>query len=133
MADELHGRVIITWPAASPRSGALPALGISVTDADTGENILDAFALRLSMDLGTDQEWTGGPITVTLTRIVHPDGTPIGGGPGAFTTDVLTDEYAEWQARHMADGDPTALFPGQKFRTGEFRYLVAEMRVAEAK
>lgn len=132
---EALGRIAITWPAASTPPTALAELGIAIDDPDTGEQMLDVVGLE--MQLGTSTEWGRQLIEVALTRLVDTDGKPIGGGHDSAKRLALTDEYTEWLASHVHDGPepvplgPGAVFPGQKFRTGVFRYVVAEMRIAQ--
>lgn len=110
------GRVTITWP--KPNDVALLARGISVHDADTGEQLLDVTALNLAH--GTPTSWDSGPLHVTLTRLVDAEGQP-------SSKLVPTDEYWAWRSTA-----PTgATFDGQEFRTADFTYLVAEMRIAQ--
>lgn len=135
MSREPVGRVIITWPAASSPPTALAAWGVAFDDADTGEQLLDVVAV--SMQLGSAKGFeSGNVIEVDLTRLVDADGKPIGGGPGAANRLALTDEYAEHARTHRL-GEPRGIdapeppqFVGQLFRTGRFRYIVAEMRLA---
>ena len=125
MTHETDGQVIITWPAAHNPPTALPIWGVAIDDADSGVRLVDVVALRL--ELGSKLGLENGPIEVVLTRLADTDGKPVGTASNRL---AFTDEYTEWLASHVATG-PDALFPGQKFRTAEFRYIVAEMRVAE--
>lgn len=133
------GRLIITWPAAG-NSPALPNWGVTFHDADTGEQILTV--LKLSLILGTDTGYEQGIIEADITALVDEDYNILAAGQP-----VATDAYREHCdciKRHRLNGSLTdeetdrldALdrkFPGPQFRTGVFRYVVAEMRVAEAK
>lgn len=112
---EAAGRVTITWPAPKPGAapGALSNWGVKVEDADTGEPILTAF--KVSIVLGTDTGYEDALIEADITALIDEDGNLLGNGPRAF---------------NHAARDDTADGPG--FRTKVFRYLVAEMRVAEA-
>jgi hypothetical protein len=134
-------RVVITWPAArQSASGPLPliAWGIRVDDADTGESILDGFTLELRIALGTENGFDGGrPIEAELIRLVDAEGVPIGNGPDSGAKIAYTDAYAEYRKQrgldqpHPPDDFPSDDFEGPRFRTGTFRYLVVEMRIAE--
>lgn len=128
------GRVVITWPSDAGR-GAVAAWGITIEDADSGELILDAVSMRISV--GTYLGWTDTVVGVELTRLVDAAGEPIGNAPGAANTAALTEEYAEYRRQrgldkpHRPEAFPSDEFTGQKLRTADFRYVVAEMRVGE--
>lgn len=96
---EVAGRVAITWPA--PTYGALPGWGVSVHDADTGEQLSDVTAIRLLSHAGDDL------LTVDLQRLVDENDTPI------------------------QDGTPVPDETGEALRTIVLHYAVAEMRVAD--
>lgn len=123
MNGEPLGRVAITWPAAHNPPNALPVWGIAFDDPDSGEQLVDVVGLR--MELGSEVGWPDTRIEVVLTRLVDADGKPVGTTPNRL---VFTDEYAEWLQN--LERTAAAVFPGQKFRTGQFRYVVAEMRLA---
>ena len=107
-ADEIHGRVIITWPRPITGIYATPGVplvsfGIRVHDADTGEQLNDGTSL--SINLGTPGNWTNQPIIAEITRVTGADGEPLGSRPV-----------------EMVDGEVPI---------GCFRYEVTEMRVAD--
>lgn len=116
---EYHGRVILTWPAAS--GPYVMAWGLTAHDADTGQQFTDVTSL--TMTLGSPDDWDGGPMEITLTRLVDENGQPLGTGINRI---VPTDAYQAWDPEAV----PGSEFEGQRFRTAEFRYLVAEMRTA---
>jgi hypothetical protein len=122
----VHGRVIITWPApeAPGQRAHVVGWGIAVHDADTGEAYVDTLAM--SIGHGTPSSWDTGPVHVTLTRLIAEDGMPIGLGKRSPT--ARTPEYLE----HLRTAPTGDSFDGQHYRTADFRYLVAEMRVAES-
>ena len=115
MADQA-GRVSITWPSPSNNAVALCAELVAIHDADTGEQIIDAVGMRLT--IGDEGGWRG-PVNVELTRIVGTDGAP-------SRTPVLTEAYLAHRANGGGDD-----FDGPKYRTGVFRYALAEMRGKE--
>lgn len=121
----IHGRVIITWPA--PNGQMVPGWGITATDADTGQQINDA--TRLTLDHGSPESWDTGPVYAVLTRFVGTDGEPSDAVSGRAPAISPTEEYAAYL---KSSGDGGAAFTDQRYRTGEFRYLLAEMRVAPA-
>jgi len=104
--DEITGRVIITWPARKHEHTTLPVWGVSIHDADSGEQITTALGLR--MVIGTKRGWDG-PIEVELEQLTNAGGKPLATG-----APIVPDEA------------------GDGYRTAVFRYVVAEMRVAEA-
>lgn len=116
LTPETVGRVIITWPAPA-ENGAVFGWGVTIHDADTGEQLTDATSL-LTVAHGSPGSWNSEPLQVTLTRLVDADGKP-------SSKPVPTDEYKAWKR-----SSSLAEFMGQPFRVGTFRYLVAEMRVA---
>jgi hypothetical protein len=117
---EIAGRVIITWPASA--GGQVPGWGVTAHDADTGEHILDATSLTISH--GDPGGWNGAAITVRLTRLLDANGTPVSSG---MNNVAPSEEAAAYKGEHGSlEG-----FDGEMFRTAEFRYVVAEMRVAE--
>ncbi len=133
------GRVVITWPAAAPGPLPLDAWGVEIHDADTGEPVLDGFAVELRIALGSENGFDGRqPIEAELIRLVDADGAPIGAGPDAAAKTAFTDAYAAFREQrgldrpHPADDFPSDDFEGPRYRTATFRYLVAEMRVAQA-
>jgi hypothetical protein len=101
---DIAGRVIITWPAPTT-AGVLNNTHVRLTDADTGEHIVSAF--KLSLVLGTDEGYEPALIEADVTAIVDEN--------GAITND----------ANRAYDRETG------RMRTGVFRYLVAEMRVAD--
>lgn len=103
-ATDTGERVIITWPR-SHGGGVLPIHGVTLTNADTGEQILTG--VKLALTLGADTSYDGDIIEVEVTALVNDDGQILGSGDRAV----------------FADGD---------VRTGVFRFAVAEMRVASA-
>jgi hypothetical protein len=117
MAD-CAGRVAITWPPPSDGTLVLGAEPVMIHDDDTGEQIIDAVAMRLA--IGDESGWHG-PVMVELTRIVDADGVP-------SRTVFLTEAYLAHRAAGCEDED----FDGRKYRTGVFQYAVAEMRAASA-
>jgi hypothetical protein len=100
------GRVIITWPAKTT-SGVLPIYAVTITDADTGEQI--ASGVKLSLVLGADTGYEGDIIEAEITALVNADGQILGSRESP-----VKSEDGEW------------------FSTGVFRFAVAEMRIAEA-
>lgn len=114
------GAVILTWP--KPVGRTVPGWGLTVQDADTGEQIRDATAMTIAH--GDADNWDSGPVGIRLIRLVDEHGQPIGNGPGKV---VPTDEYEAWLGT-AADGDH---FEGQRYRTRAFHYLIAEVRVGD--
>lgn len=102
---EAAGRIIITWPSPAA-AGVLSSWPVTIHDADTGEQILTA--VKIAIVMGADDGYEGALIEADLTLLVDEDGNRIDGG-----TDSVN--------RAMG---PDGL------RTGVFRFLVAEMRVA---
>lgn len=102
---ETGRRVIITWPAPTT-SGILPIYRVTLADADTGEQIITA--VKLSLTLGTDTGFEGDIIEAEVTALVNADGEPLRAGEQAVPT-----EDGDW------------------LNTKVFRFAVAEMRVAE--
>lgn len=102
-ADEYAGRLIITWPKAG--ESHLFGGRIILADADTGEQIISA----LDLDLTIHAE-TMNLITAEMTMLATEDGKllPNDAKP------VLTGE-----------GD------NAEIATGRFRWLVTEMRITE--
>jgi hypothetical protein len=103
-AMETGERVIITWPRPHG-GGVIPIHGVTLTKADTGEQILTG--VKLALTLGTDTGYDGDIIEVEVTALVNEDGQILGSGKRPV----------------FADGE---------VRTGVFRFAVAEMRVASA-
>ncbi len=83
--------------------GGMPGWGIAVHDADTGEQLVDVVAIRLLAHAVDDT------LTVELQRMVDTSDSPIQGS-----------------------GKPVPDESGDALRTAVLRYVVAEMRVAEA-
>lgn len=102
---ETGRRVIITWPAPTT-SGVLPIYSVTLTDADSGEQILTG--VKLSLTLGTDTGFEGDIIEADVTALVDGDGQIL--GP---REQPVKSEGCDW------------------FKTGVFRFAVAEMRVAD--
>lgn len=102
---ETGRRVIITWPAPTT-SGVLPIYSVTLSDADTGEQILTG--VKLSLVLGTDTGFEGDIIEADITALVNADGQIL--GP---REQPVKSEDGDW------------------FRTGVFRFAVAEMKVAD--
>lgn len=126
--DILHGRVIITWPV--PSGMVVPGWGLTVQDADTGEQLLDVTALAIAH--GAPEAWDSGPLCVTLTRFVNERGEPSGAlSPNPRRNPIVlpTDAYREHVSKERA-AKADLPFEGPRFLTGEFRYLIAEMRIA---
>jgi hypothetical protein len=128
--DKNFRRVIITWPAPTT-AGVLPIYGVTLTDADSGEQIVSG--LKLALTLGTDTSYDGNIIEAEVTALVDEDGhlLPAGKRP------VITEEYAAHRAAAPekftdAYGEHEAAFKGQELRTGVFKFAVAEMRIQEA-
>lgn len=97
-------RIIITWPAKTT-AGVLPIQGVTVEDADTGEQILTGVKLTL----GTDTGYTGDIIEAEITALVGADGEIL--GP---REQPVKNEDGDW------------------LNTKVFRFAVAEMRIQEA-
>jgi hypothetical protein len=123
MAPEaVAGRIIITWPA--PSGPCLHNWAVTLHDADTGEQIVTAF--KVSIVMGADASWDSGAIEADITALIDEDGNILGAGQPV----VITDEFREHCARADRDeGDEH--FEGERYRTGVFRFGVAEMRVAD--
>lgn len=102
--DEITGSVIIIWPR--PRGLDLNVRDVQFQDADTGEELTTVLGLRLILG-GGGRGWRPAPVEVELTQLADADGRPLGNG-----------------APVVPDDD------GRQFRTGTFRYVVAEMRIA---
>jgi hypothetical protein len=124
------GRVIITWPAATT-AGVLPLWGVRLEDADSGEPLISGFKLVL----GTDTGYEGNIIEAEVTALVDEDGQILA---GSGIQPVPTEEYVRHHDAAIGlTGDARLLdehnasFQGSKFRTGVFRYAVAEMRIAD--
>jgi hypothetical protein len=100
-------RVIITWPA--PRADGFPLMGREITahDYDTGEQILTATGLSISIG---GKSWQPGAITADLTLHVDAEDQPLGPTDRAVPTE---DE--------------------REVRTAVFRFHVVEMRTAPPK
>lgn len=109
---EPAGRLVITWPAPKPTGMGLHNWGVTISDADTGEPILTAF--KLSIVLGTDTAYKEAAIEADVTALVDENGNLLGNEPGSI----------DRAARGDAPDEP-------EWRTKVFRYLVAEMRVAQ--
>jgi hypothetical protein len=103
---DFAGRLIITWPKANP-NGAPPVYAeITLADADTGVAILTAVDLTLTVS--HEQQ----VVAAEMTMLCDEDGKML---------------LAEANGRSIvASVDETGAV-----RTGRFRWLVAEMRVAE--
>lgn len=129
--SESLGRIAITWPAARNPPNALPVWGIRIDDLDADEQLVDVVGLR--MELGSETGWSDTYIEAVLTRLVDADGNPIGRTANRL---VYTDDYAAYREQrgldraHPGDNFPADEFAGPKLRTGEFRYVVSEMRIA---
>lgn len=129
--SEALGRIAITWPAARNPPSALPVWGVRIDDLRTDEQLVDVVGLR--MELGSEAGWSDTRIEAVLTRLVDADGKPIGATANRF---VYTDDYAAYREQrgldraHPGDDFPADEFAGPKLRTGEFRYVVSEMRLA---
>lgn len=125
------GRIAITWPAVQDLPNALPVWGIRIDDLEADEQLVDVVGLR--MELGSEAGWSDTYIEAVLTRLVDADGKPIGRTANRL---VYTDDYAAYREQrgldraHPGDNFPTDEFAGPKLRTGEFRYVVSEMRIA---
>lgn len=126
---ETGRRVIITWPAPTT-SGVLPIYSVTITDADSGEQILTG--VKLSLVLGTDTGFEGDIIEADITALADEDGNLLGAGKQPVRADAVQRDVAEsftpeeWEERQRA----TAAAPFA-FRTGVFRFAVAEMKVAD--
>lgn len=123
-------RVIITWPAPTT-AGVLPTYGVTIEDAETAEQILSG--LKLALVLGTDTGYEGDIIEVEVTALVDEDGHVLPGGK----LPVTTEEYVRHHDAAIGLTSDARLldehndaFQGPKYRTGVFRYAVAEMRIA---
>lgn len=103
--EEPIGRVTLTWPART-NNAPLAVWGVRIDDADSDEQFTNVTGLR--MVLGTGHGWDGA-ITVDLEQLTDADGKPLPTG-----ANVVSGE------------------DGKSVRSGVFRYLVAEMKVAEA-
>ena len=101
---EITGSVVITWPRPSGLS--LNVWDVQIQDADSGETLTTVLGLRLI--LGGSHGWRPAAVEVELTQLADGDGKPLGSGAPAVPDD-----------------------DGKRFRTGAFRYVVAEMRIAE--
>lgn len=122
---ETGRRIIITWPAKTIE-GVLPLHGVTVEDADTGEQIVSGFKLTL----GTDVGYTGSVIEADVTALVDEDGEILAAG----AQPVVTEEYANHRAaapQKFTDAydEHEAAFKGELFRTRVYRFAVAEMRI----
>lgn len=99
-ADAFTGRVIITWQA-SRTLDYVPGHGVMVTDADSGEPLVSALDLTITVDLRA-------AVTATMTMLTDEDGKPL---IGNHVTPLIAED-------------------GESYRTGVFRWLVTEMRTA---
>jgi hypothetical protein len=101
--SDYAGRITITWPAAGKPPSELPAWGVALHDADTGEQLLTVTELTI-----TGSAKAGAVLECEITALVDENGTIIPGG-----TDAGNRAYDR---------------ETDTFRTGVFRYIVAEMR-----
>jgi hypothetical protein len=95
---EPAGRLIITWP--EPHGGGLAPHGVTLTDADTGEQI------------------------TTATRMVVLTADASGGQPIAAELTMFCDEHGQ----PLTAGAPPLFDDEGRLRTATFRWRVAEMR-----
>lgn len=100
-SEEFAGRLIITWP--KPTGPAIPGCLLAVADADTGQPIVSALDLTVTVDLND-------VITAEMTMLTDEHGQLLNGGTPV--RQIPTDDTGE-------------------VYTGRFRWIVAEMRVAE--
>jgi hypothetical protein len=98
--DGFVGRLIITWP--KPTGPVVAPHGIVLTDAETGEHITSTLDADIVIHADPQQV-----VTATLTMLTDADGKPL-----------------------AANAKPVLDTDGENVRTGVFRWLVAEMRVA---
>lgn len=96
--NEYTGRVIITWP--QPQAGLIHGATVKLTDADSGEGIVSALDLTVSVALDA-------AIVAEMTMLTDAGGQPLPAG-----VSPVRDE------------------DGETLRTSRFRWLVAEMRTA---
>jgi hypothetical protein len=127
---EIRGRVVITWPRPEPR--ATPPLlgnwGVEFREYETGQVITTGFKAAIVM--GTDRAWKPDALIVDLTLLADENGDPIIGetcGELLALNRAESDEYRAWRDSPQ---ETRGEFTGDPVRTGVFRYLVAEMRVA---
>ncbi|NUP47535.1 MAG: hypothetical protein HOW97_09510 [Catenulispora sp.] len=72
MSDEYTGRVIITWP--QPQAGLTHGATVKLTDADSGEDIVSALDLTVTVTLDA-------AIVAEMTMLTDADGHPAGVSP----------------------------------------------------
>lgn len=97
----LSGAVIITWPRAT--GCGISAWGATVHDVETGAQWLDVLSMRITVNPRDNI------LTADIERLIDEDGNP---GPARHGRAVPTED-------------------GSGYRTAVFRYVVAEMRIAE--
>jgi hypothetical protein len=126
--DEDYRRVIITWPAPTT-VGVLPIRGVTLTDADSGEQIVTG--LKLGLTLGTDTGYEGSVIEAEITALVDADGHLLPAGKQPVRVDAAPADVAEsFTPEQWAEREQAIASAPFEFRTGVFRWLVAEMRIA---
>lgn len=103
--DEITGSVVITWPRSN--NLRLNARDVEFQDFDTGETMTTVLGMRLH--IGGRRGWAHlGAVEVDLLQLADADGNPL----GTYAAPVPTEDNSA-------------------FRTATFRYVVAEMRVAQ--
>ncbi len=100
-AEEYAGRVVITWPGVQPGRD-LPTWGIILVDADREQQLVWVTGVDFSLRADSSE-----PVVAELTMLTDTDGKPL------------------WDGAPIPPRDEDG-----NFRTGRFRWLVAEMRVA---
>jgi hypothetical protein len=100
---EIAGHLIITWPKTTGPHGALAGWRVTLTDADSGQQITSV----LDMNLVVHAE-PRALVTAELTMLTDRDGRPL--SPGAKP--VIADD-------------------GENIATGRYCWIVTEMRIAE--
>ena len=100
--EDFDGRVIITWPFKREAVDGLRGWGITITDANSGEQINSVVRFALVYAAAEDLIWTEAvALTDADGQLLRDGGQPVAGEDG-------------------------------EAKTALFRFLVTEMRVAEA-
>lgn len=103
--DEITGSVVITWPRSTNLS--VNARDVEFRNFDTGDVLTTVLGMRLH--IGGRRGWAHlGAVEADLLQLADADGNPL----GTYAAPVPTEDNSA-------------------FRTATFRYVVAEMRVAQ--
>jgi hypothetical protein len=95
------GSCVIVWP--NPKNGSLPQWGVVILDSESLEPLTTVTGLLVTM--GTPHGWSRlGVVTAQITGLADKD-------------------------NRLLPGDKPVTWDGDKIKTGEWLYLVTEMRV----